>query len=68
MSQTVLARLERIARATAAKLAEQSPIRAEYEEELEQVGPSPGQPGLQHDTMVSPQATCHLNLELSCHR
>ena len=61
MSQTVLARLERIARATAAKLAEQNLIKTEYERELEQVGPSPGQPGLQHDTMVSLQSSGYMS-------
>ena len=52
-SQAIKARLERLARATAAKLAEKAAILREYEGELEQVGPAPGRPWEQHDTMVS---------------
>ena len=51
-SQAIKARLERLARATAAKLAEKAAILREYEGELEQVGPAPGRPWEQHDTMV----------------
>ena len=51
-SQAIKARLERLARATAAKLAEKAAILREYEEELEQVGPAPGRAWEQHDTMV----------------
>ena len=52
MNKAVLSRLERIAVATAAKFSEKSVIKQEYEGELEQVGPAPGQPWDQHDTMV----------------
>ena len=52
-SQAIKARLERLARATAAKLAEKTAILREYEGQLEQVGPAPGRPWDQHDTMVS---------------
>ena len=41
-----------IARATAAKWVENNEIIREYEGELEQVGPAPGKPWEQHDTMV----------------
>ena len=51
-SQGLKTRLERMARATAAKLAEKTAIQREYERELEQVGPAPGSPWEQHDTMV----------------
>ena len=52
MNKAVLSRLERIAVATAAKFSEKSVIKQEYEGELEQVGPAPGKPWDQHDTMV----------------
>ena len=52
-SQAIKTRLERLARATAAKLAEKTGILREYEDQLEQVGPAPGRPWEQHDTMVS---------------
>ena len=51
-SQAIKTSLERLARATAAKLAEKTAILREYEEELEQVGPAPGRAWDQHDTMV----------------
>ena len=53
-SQALKARLERLAKATAAKLCEKErvAILREYERELEQVGPAPGRPWEQHDTMV----------------
>ena len=54
-SQALKARLERLAKATAAKLCEKErvAILREYEGELEQVGPAPGLPWEQHETMVS---------------
>ena len=57
-SQGLKTRLERMARATAAKLAEKSAILREYERELEQVGPAPGSPWEQHDTMVRSDISC----------
>ena len=51
-SQAIKTRLERLARATAAKLADKTGILREYEDQLEQVGPAPGRPWEQHDTMV----------------
>ena len=64
-SQAIKARLERLARATAAKLAEKAAILREYEEELEQVGPAPGRAWEQHDTMVRFSSIIAISLSLA---
>ena len=52
-SAATAAKLARVLRATAAKVSEERRILEEYRGQLEMVGPAPGQPGDQHEAMVS---------------
>ena len=53
VTMTASAKLARVLRATAAKVSEERRILEEYRGQLEMVGPAPGQPGDQHEAMVS---------------
>ena len=52
-SAATASKLARVLRATAAKVSEERRILEEYRGQLEMVGPAPGQPGDQHEAMVS---------------